>query len=393
MADPFAMNTLGQHYDMALKGIKGWQVATPGFHFRNLFGGVFNNWLAQVTPTSYNEFGKVHRAYNRKINGNPESWDALDEVFKRRYEDNIYPTLGHGQYGAGELSDLKNYKGAGKVLNYALGAKNPVVRFSRNTGGRVESNLRGTLMWDVLKKGGTKDDAFDAVAKYHFNYDDLSDFERKTVRRVIPFYTWTRRNMPLQFENMVTQPGKYAAFTKAQKEFTQNSPQGPEAPDRFSLFGFPTPLNIGGNQAFAKLDLPFTETLQAPFNIEQGGPISMVTPLIKNPVEEIRGKSFFYNQDLNKEVEVPGMYSSIPGLMPALDAAGIVEKGPDGWVTKAKWLHHVESGLPVLARGRRLAPSDKKYQERTLQSWLNFFGLPMNVNTPSQQELAKRYNK
>ena len=42
-----------------------------------------------------------------------------------------------------------------------------------------------------------------------FDYKDLSDFERNTMKNVLPFYVWTRRNIPLQFNALLNQPGKF----------------------------------------------------------------------------------------------------------------------------------------------------------------------------------------
>ena len=44
---------------------------------------------------------------------------------------------------------------------------------------------------------------------------DLSQFEQQVLKRVFPFVSWTRKNLPLQLENLVRQPGKLATTEKA----------------------------------------------------------------------------------------------------------------------------------------------------------------------------------
>jgi len=57
------------------------------------------------------------------------------------------------------------------------------------------------------------------VKKFLFDYTDegLTEFEREGMKRIMPFYSWTRNNLPLQLEQLLKQPGKYAAVEKVRK--------------------------------------------------------------------------------------------------------------------------------------------------------------------------------
>lgn len=48
------------------------------------------------------------------------------------------------------------------------------------------------------------------VKSTQFDYSDLSPFERQIGKAVLPFYTWTRYNVPLQIRAIVHEPGKIA---------------------------------------------------------------------------------------------------------------------------------------------------------------------------------------
>src|SRR5215218_1887651 len=57
-------------------------------------------------------------------------------------------------------------------------------------------------------------DAGKRVGKFNIDYGNPSSFERRTVRRIIPFYSWMRRNVPLQVELLLTRPGLIAGYAK-----------------------------------------------------------------------------------------------------------------------------------------------------------------------------------
>jgi hypothetical protein len=42
----------------------------------------------------------------------------------------------------------------------------------------------------------------------HFDYSDLTPFERNVMKNVIPFYTFMRNNLPYQVQMALTQPNK-----------------------------------------------------------------------------------------------------------------------------------------------------------------------------------------
>ena len=66
---------------------------------------------------------------------------------------------------------------------------NSATRQSFRAASNIEDTLRGTLFMDRIIKGSTSDQALADVAKFHFDYDDLSQAERQIARRVVPFYT------------------------------------------------------------------------------------------------------------------------------------------------------------------------------------------------------------
>jgi hypothetical protein len=92
-----------------------------------------------------------------------------------------------------------------------ISSRNAPLRLSRNAGMGVETYVRGTMAFDSLKRGDSPSMAFDRVMKFHFDYSDLAEWEKK-LKRVVPFYVWTRRNIPLMLEQMYADPENLQAY-------------------------------------------------------------------------------------------------------------------------------------------------------------------------------------
>ena len=54
------------------------------------------------------------------------------------------------------------------------------------------------------------------LKKFLFDYMDLTAFERKVMKRVFPFYTWLRKNIPLQISMLLKSPRTYARINDTQ---------------------------------------------------------------------------------------------------------------------------------------------------------------------------------
>jgi len=264
-------------------------------------------------------------------------------------------------------------------------------------GSNVEDMLRGSLFMDVFKKTGNADQALDAVYKFHFNYDDLSVFERSKVRRVIPFYTWTRKNFPLQVQMMVERPGKYAWYAHFDQNMRENLGQPEDIVPSYygDLWAIPTGVDQGSGQMYLTPDLPFTRTMTDPIPWENGKPslnpiLSQMTPIIKTPLERIQQHQYFKDIPLTSRREnAPDAWDKIPGLMGGLRELGVVDK--KGKIAQDD-AYTIEQYVPLLARLRRLFPSEKKYQDRATTTWLGFLGVPLRTNTDAEKR-AEKYRR
>jgi hypothetical protein len=140
-----------------------------------------------------------------KVNGKPM---PMDEFLKTARKEGV---LDAGYFGsevasmAGEQADR-----ASKVARTGGTAGRAVKRWNLNR----ENTMRLVTFKAGLDRGLSPADAADAANKFHIDYGDLTDFERRALRRLTGFYTWTARSIPLHAETLVTRPGKYATVEK-----------------------------------------------------------------------------------------------------------------------------------------------------------------------------------
>lgn len=88
------------------------------------------------------------------------------------------------------------------------------VAAGRQLGNTIEDWLRGTHFLTKRVNGATTADAKLAVMKYQLDYGAMSEFERNVMKRLFPFYAFSRRNLPPILEDLATKPAKLAATTR-----------------------------------------------------------------------------------------------------------------------------------------------------------------------------------
>lgn len=395
LTTPEGMRGALKVFDRAVGWLKDYQIMTPGFHIRNSLGGIWNNSLAGVDTNSYRKFYSLMKRARGAAKGKALSADD------QQVWDAVIRATGRGQIGS-EFSNvnlLEELGGRGK------GSILPTRRFygvqaSKRAGEATEFRLRGVLAYDQITKGlragDTIDDAIEAansaVAKYHFNYDDLSATEQG-IKKVIPFYTWTRRNVPLQAEQIVKSPRIYARYEQARSEIESLSEEDPIVPSWFrDNLAIRLPWMAGGGHRYAMIDLPLRDLnrITQPDDI-----LSMTTPVIKTPIELKFGKQVFKDLPLRDDRFAPlhPALDAVPGLRQALDVAGVGASRGGEYFLSEREMYALEQGLPLLGRMRRLAPNESKYQNRALTSWLSFIGLGSRTNTAQEQDIARWFEE
>lgn len=201
-------------------------------------------------------------------------------------------------------------------------------------------------------KGMSLNDVFDQVAaqlrRAHPDGTDLTPTEQKVMRRVFPFYSWTRKAIPLVLESMVMHPGRFMAYPKAMYNF--GAAQGIDLesvsdpfPDNQLFPEFLTDQMTGvgfkANDAYYTFSLgqPQADIFKEFFagtttgeggigGLAQGfgqGMIGMLNPGLSAPIEMLSGKDLATGAEIRDNGEaieqtIPGVnaLSSISGVSP-----------------------------------------------------------------------------
>ena len=418
-----------RQYDKIHNLLKGYMIMKPGFHMRNYFSAIFMNYLDGVQFSSYRQFQNAYwqHEYDKAITMNmPRRAESMKKAMKLRGI--------RGQASAADMDIIRQLDAEGLIggaqgqigtefapgtsvvggkLAKALQAVNPIssrnapLRLSRNVGIGTETYVRGVMAFDSLKRGDLAEEAFERVMKFHFDYSDLSKFEASGIKRVVPFYTWTRKNLPLMIEQIGKRPGVFNQYNilKANIENMSEGMEGADAilpPWMVRQAGIRLPFKYDGEFMSVLPDLPFktplemlgpltnpgdtpSERIQAALGVMT----TQLTPFVKTPIEWTTRRNMWkgYNFD-GRYDEVPTVYTKVPGLMWGLKGLGMAEKNSQGtWLMRDYDLHSVASLSPTLSDIRRLAPTEERYQQRTLSTWMSFlFGLGLRTNTKEEQQ-------
>ena len=207
ITEPRAFSEFLETFDN-IQGI--WKASTlfifPGYHARNMVGNWWNNFLAGINPMFYKTAIDWQSGAINKINlgGLTIARREMDEIFERYGVVNQFREfLAIPEVRIGEK--LSTAGTLGKVPVLGRGTE-----FGIKIGNNIENNARIAHFFDRVNKGDNFRDAALSVKKYLFNYDELSGFEQKVMRRFFPFYAWTRNNLPLQIRSIVEKPAKFA---------------------------------------------------------------------------------------------------------------------------------------------------------------------------------------
>lgn len=277
------------------------------YHFRNMVGDLWNGWMNGWKPREIMgdvyEAMLIQRGKNPMIKGAGVYGDLQGNALKRAAEE--YGVIGSGQYGeiSNLLTPIESKKGIERMKSEFWNLDTPVA-----AGQFLEDNRRLGLFKRRVQNGDTFEEAASAVKKALYDYNDLTDFEKEVRRWLIPFYTWYRKNLPAQIENLIRRPGKVNVLPKA-KAHIEGADKG-DIPEELRPawmrrgFSIHTGQDEHGNENFAILGsyIPTADL----FSFGGGeddlltGLISNLNPLIKVPVELSGNKNYFFERPVDR---------------------------------------------------------------------------------------------
>jgi hypothetical protein len=210
--------------------------------------------------------------------------------------------LGKGQYSADIQLQLQKELGAKSGNPFTLSTKNPILQKGFELGGTAENNARLALFINEVKAGKSYEEAGKTVHKFLFDYDDLSHFEKTVAKKLIPFYTWSRKNIPLQLEMMVKEPDKFQKLNIIK----QNIEEGVDKPDPDNVAPYMKNLGPIYYKSIGDTKRVFTLMNYLPVMdvFRLGDPVdfvsNMISPIIKEPLEQLANYDSFRKKEIQQ---------------------------------------------------------------------------------------------
>jgi hypothetical protein len=286
---------------------------------------------------------------------------------------------------------------------------------------RVNEGMEDYLRFATFMKGtdiyGLDDGGLAAglyVRGTQFDYADLSDFERKVMKNIVPFYTWTRYNVPLQIRSVWMEPGKVNRLLRFHEEVlkawtgedreqegtlpewlrrrggwmtTMTTPLSDPETALGRFFGFKEdPIAAFIESPLSDLGMLFNATINPLQLMNMDEVVNNLNPLLgKTAYEAITGRSYTSGRELSPERDEPPRWAyAVPGL---------VRQSPEGeQVYDERWAQTLRNLVPPFAQLERLgAPvlGDQRMRRRfptTVAAQLA--AVPLYTVDPNQQAFA-----
>ena len=379
---------------------KVFATSTVGFVTRNGLSATWANAAAGVDLGNITDGFSAARAIGRGGKEGEHWWQHSNwEEFlaSKGTERELYETAWKATEtsGRGITDDFGGLK-FGQTLGQKF-TSNPYTRLFQKKNEFIERAVRMPMALDSLRKGKSFDQTVSRIALHHFDYSDLSSLD-EAAKKLIPFWIWTSRNVPLQIVNQWANPAAYSVTDRLQKI----SPVGNDIimPSWISDWN---PLALGGpngegGQWVLTPDLPITRLEQQLQQIATPkGLIGQLTPIVKLPIEFVAGKQL--GIDVGPFQELKQTTEGAKGLDKYLLAPIAKAMGGDAWVkTNAKGetildprvAYLFQNAAPSLAQLNRVTGGQtggkSSYGERQLGNIANWFGIPVRYVGPQQQE-------
>lgn len=447
--EPLSNNDFIKLYDQVLRTWKsGVTIYAPSHHIRNMVGDMFMSWLDGVNnPKYYARAGKIILANRNRYSdvigsnklpmgqllGSGREQEILTEMLaggslpkgthvmatvragKKSFKldaDRVYQMgFRHGLFPHSNV--IEDLPGS-ETLFEAMAQKNPKAkRIFQPLGGKgqqvarevSESREHIVRMAHYLHalentKADSLEDLFykaaQRVRKYHPDGLDLTSAEKQVMRRLFPFYSWTRKAIPLILEGVVTQPHKIMAYPKIQHamaesqgitdtEISQPYPEDQLFPDWLSgnVIGptFDPTSEIAkffarseGEEGYVITNPgnPATDILEDYFNNPAKGILGSLTPGIKMPMEILSGTDMQTGAPIQDKTEyidknVP-ILAHLSRITNGALGSGLVEggdlKGKETDPLNQAALINYLTGLGILDTGRYIKGAEFDLKER-----------------------------
>lgn len=359
ISDPQSGSAILDWFDRATRTYKAWVTkGFPAFGVRNRV----SNRLASAMFEDVPIFGEHYGAANRLIAGKAITWDvpgmgkvsekelvplmeSLGVMDRGFFDQAVNPAswnplaADNRIVGAMEKVSAGIAGGPGQILS---GAGTGKIREGM-TQRMVEQVDRVGHFLSKLQQGFQPMQAAESVKKALFDYGDLSDFEKKVMGRLVFFYTYQRKVLPLVMETMLQRPGRIHQMSQVGGG-AGPTPEGlPENLSPYIKEGMPLPVGKdekGNVSVLTQVETPWSSAVRplAGFGSGLGRGVEQLlaqtNPVVIKPSIELgTGRNLAFGKDVEDVRKAPDWVKYLPqSLQDALSvrttSKGAVEADP-----------------------------------------------------------------
>lgn len=350
-------------FDWVTSLFKGYVTSLfPAFHVRNMIGNQFLNFTKFGTNAFDPRIQKraADIALGRNLDAVLIAKDGTEWTNAKIIKaiNNETDFLKEGAFGDAEQL-LRGIKQGGDFN--PLSPNNVALKTGRAVGTKLESQAKLVGVITALMEGKTIKQGIKEAEEALFNYGKITPFERSVMRRLIPFYTFARKNFELQLKTLATNPGRTAAQIKFIRGVGESVGDPLTEEDKEGLpswvvdsLGIKAGANEYGQATYLTgFGLPIEEFLQR-FSGEKGivwnaisSEMAKMNPSIKYPLERATGLDFFRGRPI---MEI----TNGSDLKPILDSM------PDGVADELKaMLNYKETEVNLYVDGKVVGKKTK----------------------------------
>jgi hypothetical protein len=388
------------------------------YHLRNAMS---NTSMLYMSGAEAHEIpGLLLRAREVQLGG-----DKVIKIGAKSQTANQWLSLlgGLGVRGKGLVSDVMRDEFTDEIIARAT-SKEPggikkaakwIEAKGEKTGRAFEDNARIAAFISAFEKnGGDMNKAAETVWKHLIQFDQVTPFERSYMRRWIPFYSWMRKNLPLQIANLWENPAKSSTVFKSMHTLGELNPAMP-GEEQFKpsylndTFNFALPEGIANgfkkafgdnynDKIYVSLDLPQTQLNDLGFKAMTDRILSSLSPVAVMGGLGIGYKMF--PEPFTPEKRFQGERKPVPWpmtLMPqmtwkALNLAPIRDPKTGRMVLGAPItaVDAVMNAFPAVKQLVSLVPNANSYVEQSQAPWrlLSYFtGVKLTPSNKAEEAM------
>lgn len=339
-------------------------------------------------------YGELHRvmknngiAFNRNIVGSLDVTKGTDSIVA-----DLFPV---------SPKDVKAF--VNKNVTGDMGQNFVGFRAGRAVGNAIEEQARTMSFITNLRNTGDVQMAAVRTKQFLFDYRNLTAFEKTFMRRLMPFYTFTRKNLESQARTIMSAPG----YTAAQATAITNlgdaiagdklTPEEEAALPAWIKSGIAILRKKEGSVAtmYGALGTPFEAAFSS---VQPNNVLGSLSPLLRVPIESASGYNFFQGKPIS-EVTNATAFKNAPGpIKKLIGYTEVKAKRKDGtsytlYMSLRPEMMHLVLNLPptsrVLTAMKQMENADIDTSDKILQQTLGLRPYSFDL----EQEAQKRENE